>query len=53
VWRGGGPEAAGRARAPAIQSEYFDLDEIEAMLEQLAMDHPDITNLFVIGTTFS
>jgi len=34
------------------QSQYFDPDEIEAMLAQAAADHPAITNLFVLGKSF-
>ena len=34
------------------QPQYFDPDEIATMLAQTAADHPDITHLFVIGTTF-
>ena len=33
------------------QSQYFDPGEIEAMLIQIAADHPAITNRFSIGTT--
>lgn len=33
-------------------AQYFDPDEIEAMLTQVALDHPGITRLFTVGTTF-
>ncbi len=45
------------SRAPGAggfrtQSQYFEPGEIESMLLQTVSDHPDITRLFVIGTTF-
>ncbi|MCH8147081.1 MAG: hypothetical protein IH987_03690 [Planctomycetes bacterium] len=39
-------EGAGRT-----QAQYFDPDEIAAMLAQVATDHPAITRVFSVGTT--
>lgn len=33
-------------------SQYFDPGEIETMLQQIALAHPDITHLFSAGTTY-
>lgn len=33
------------------QSAYFDPSEIQALLMQVAADHPDLTRLFSVGTT--
>ncbi|MCH7994941.1 MAG: hypothetical protein IIB57_10940, partial [Planctomycetes bacterium] len=37
--------------AERTQSQYFDPDEIAAMLAQVAADHPAITTLLSVGTT--
>ena len=44
----------GDAMVPVVQTDplYFDPDEIGAMLTQVAADHPTITRLFSVGTTF-
>ncbi|MFQ5411098.1 MAG: M14 family zinc carboxypeptidase [Phycisphaerae bacterium] len=42
----GGPARGGP------QAAYFDPLEIETMLAQVAVDHPTLTNVFTIGTTF-
>jgi len=34
------------------QSQYYDPTEIAALLQQTALDHPDITRVFSIGTTY-
>ena len=39
-------------RAVSTDPQYFDPDEIEAILTQVAADHPAITRLFSVGTTF-
>lgn len=36
----------------ATQPQYFDPTEIATMLAQIHADHPDITRVFSIGTTF-
>ena len=39
-------------RARRTQSEYLSPAEIQAALQQIHSDHPAITRLFVVGTTF-
>lgn len=39
-------------RTAVTDPEYFEPDEIEAMLAQVAADHPSIARMFTIGTTF-
>ncbi|HRX85450.1 MAG TPA: M14 family zinc carboxypeptidase [Phycisphaerae bacterium] len=34
------------------QTQYYDPDEIAAILQQAAIDHPAITHVFSIGTTY-
>jgi VCBS repeat-containing protein len=36
----------------SIRGEYYTLAEIESILQDIANDHPEITNLFTIGTTY-
>lgn len=35
-----------------VQSQYYDPNEIEALLDQVALNYPAITRVFTIGTTF-
>ncbi|NOX57574.1 MAG: zinc carboxypeptidase, partial [Planctomycetes bacterium] len=39
-------------RGQLIETDYFDPSEISTMLDQIALDHPGITQVFTIGTTF-
>ncbi|MBX3394842.1 MAG: hypothetical protein KF841_05705 [Phycisphaerae bacterium] len=38
-------------RGPGLDPQYFDPDDITTILNQTAEQHPDITRVFIVGTT--
>lgn len=43
--------ASGGPRGAGVDPQYLDPTEVEAFLNQVAADHPDITRVFSVGTT--